>query len=63
MRSVALNRKYLPYAVALTLAASAALVTTSTHGVTLNACLLHAANEMGSFAGDFVALAQPGRRP
>jgi len=35
VRSVALNRKCLPYAVALTLAASAALVTTPTHGVTL----------------------------
>jgi thioesterase domain-containing protein len=31
--------------------------------MTLNAHLLHAAHEMGSFVGDFVALAQPGRRP
>ncbi len=31
--------------------------------MTLNAHLLHAAREMGSFVGDFVALAQPGRRP
>jgi hypothetical protein len=35
VRSVALNRKYLPYAVALTLAASAAIVATPTRGVTL----------------------------
>jgi len=31
--------------------------------MTLSARLLHAAHEMGSFVGDFVALAQPGRRP
>ncbi len=31
--------------------------------MTLSAHLLHAAHEMGSFVGDFVALAQPGRRP
>ena len=31
--------------------------------MTLNAHLLHAAREMGSFVGDFVALVQPGRRP
>lgn len=31
--------------------------------MTLNAYLLHAAHEMGSFVGDFVAFVQPGRRP
>jgi thioesterase domain-containing protein len=31
--------------------------------MTVSAHLLHAAHEMGSFVGDFVALAQPGRRP
>ncbi len=31
--------------------------------MTLNAHLLHAAREMGSFVGDFVALVQPPRRP
>jgi thioesterase domain-containing protein len=31
--------------------------------MTLNAYLLHASHEMGSFVGDFVALVQPGRRP
>ena len=31
--------------------------------ITLNAYLLHAELEMGSFVGDFVALTQPGRRP
>jgi len=31
--------------------------------LTLAAQLLHAAHEMGSFVGDFVALAQPVRRP
>jgi thioesterase domain-containing protein len=31
--------------------------------LTLAAQLLHAAHEMGSFVGDFVALAQPGGRP
>ncbi|MEP6943641.1 MAG: hypothetical protein ABI981_11930 [Betaproteobacteria bacterium] len=35
MRPVALNRKYLPYAVVLSLAASAALLPTPTRGVTL----------------------------
>jgi thioesterase domain-containing protein len=30
--------------------------------MTLNAQLLHAAHEMGSFVGDFVALVHPGRR-
>jgi thioesterase domain-containing protein len=29
--------------------------------ITLNAYLLHSALEMGSFVGDFVAIAQPGR--
>lgn len=31
--------------------------------MTLQAQLLHAAHEMGSFVGDFVALVPPGRRP
>ena len=31
--------------------------------MTLSAYLLYAAHEMGSFVGDFVALAQPRRRP
>jgi thioesterase domain-containing protein len=31
--------------------------------MTLTARLLHAAHEMGSFVGDFVALGKPGRRP
>jgi thioesterase domain-containing protein len=31
--------------------------------MTLSSRLLHAAHEMGSFMGDFVALAQSGRRP
>jgi len=35
VRSVALNRKYLPYAVALSLAASAALMPAPVHGITL----------------------------
>jgi len=30
--------------------------------MTLHACLLHLRHEMGSFVGDFVALAPPGRR-
>ena len=31
--------------------------------MTLNAALLHAAQQMGAFVGDFVAIALPGRRP
>jgi thioesterase domain-containing protein len=31
--------------------------------LTLNAQLLHASHDMGSFVGDFVAMVQPGRRP
>jgi thioesterase domain-containing protein len=41
-------------------------LTLGRHGrarMTLSARLLHAAHDMGSFVGDFVALAQTGRRP